>query len=337
MLNVGKLVVQQVEIPIKPACPSSAPAPPLTHVLAPVPAEVCCSSLLFLQDILSDIEFSVDSGASVSVFPGPKSASIDRVCILIADRSPMVSSGSWIIHLRFSCCSRYKVYSWNFQIALVSVPLLGGDFLQVEDLLVDIKGRRVVLVDCPESVILRASPGSQPAFCSVAFLSAPQRGTKFLEDFPDVLSSDGFTALKPLHGVRHHLLTNPGPPVFAKPWKLLHPRMSSPPWRKQGLASPWSSPLHMVKKKDGGRRLCGDYKRLNNFTVPDRYPLPHIANFISQIAGSTVFSRLNLQKGYYQIPIASEDVPKTVIITPFGMFEFLHLPFDLRNKLWIRS
>ena len=79
----------------------------------------------------------------------------------------------------------------------------------------------------------------------------------------------------------------------------------------------------MVKKKDGGWRPCGDYRRLNNVTVPDRYPLPLITDFTSQIAGSTVFSRLDLQKGFYQIPIASKDVPKTAIITPFGMFESL--------------
>ena len=72
-----------------------------------------------------------------------------------------------------------------------------------------------------------------------------------------------------------------------------------------------------------------DYRRLNNVTVPDRYPLPHTADFTSQIAGSTVFSRLDLQKGYNQIPRASEDVPKTAISTPFGMFQFLRLSFGL--------
>ena len=83
----------------------------------------------------------------------------------------------------------------------------------------------------------------------------------------------------------------------------------------------------MVKKKDVGWRPCGDCRRLNNITVPDRYPLPHIADFTSRIAVSTVFSRLDLQKGYYQIPMASKDVPKTGIIILFGMFEFLRLPF----------
>ena len=58
---------------------------------------------------------------------------------------------------------------------------------------------------------------------------------------------------------------------------------------------------------------------LNTVTIPDRYPLLNIPNFTSRITGSTVFSKLNLQKGYYQVPVAPEDVQKTAIITPFGM------------------
>ena len=96
-------------------------------------------------------------------------------------------------------------------------------------------------------------------------------------------------------------------------------------------SSPWSSPLHMVKKKDEGWGSCGEYTLLNKVTIYDRYPLPKIADFMPRFPGSTIFSRLDLQKGYYQIPIASEDVPKTAIVTSFGMFEFLHLPFGLRN------
>ena len=174
MLDVG-IVVRQVEIPVQPAGPSSAPAPPPAPVLPPVPEEVCYFSLIFLRDILSDREFLVDSGASVSVFSGPKSTSVNGVCLLTADGSPMVFSGSRIIPLHFSCGSGSKVYLWNLQLAPVSVPLLGADFLQHFNLLVNIKGRRVLQADCPESVILRASPELQPAFRSVAYLSDPQR------------------------------------------------------------------------------------------------------------------------------------------------------------------
>ena len=80
----------------------------------------------------------------------------------------------------------------------------------------------------------------------------------------------------------------------------------------------------MVLKKEGGWRPCGDYRRLNNITVPDRYPLPNIADFTSRISGSTVFlnSKLDLQKGYYQVSVASKDIQKTAIVTPFGMLHF---------------
>ena len=70
---------------------------------------------------------------------------------------------------------------------------------------------------------------------------------------------------------------------------------------------------------------------MNNINIPERYPLPNIADFTSRISGSTIFSRLDLQKGYYQIPMASEDIPKTATITPFGMFKFFCLPLGLRN------
>ena len=114
--------------------------------------ELCSFSLLFLKDILSDREFLVDSSASVYVFPGPKSASSNGVRLLTADGSPMICSGTKIIPLRFSCGSGSKVYTWTFQLAPVSVPLLRADFLEHFNLLVDIKGRKVVHAQCPEDV-----------------------------------------------------------------------------------------------------------------------------------------------------------------------------------------
>ena len=106
-----------------------------------------------MKDSLSVREFLVDSGTSVFVFPGPKGATHEGVCLLTADSSPMVCSGTQIIPLCFSCGSGSKVYTWNFQLAPLSAPLLGADFLQHFNLLVNIKGRRVVHADCPEFVI----------------------------------------------------------------------------------------------------------------------------------------------------------------------------------------
>jgi Reverse transcriptase (RNA-dependent DNA polymerase) len=87
----------------------------------------------------------------------------------------------------------------------------------------------------------------------------------------------------------------------------------------------------MVRKKDGSWRPCGDFRRLNLITTEDRYPLPNMADLSSHLEGCTVFSKLDLQKGYLQVPVAEDDIKKTAIITPFGLFEFTHIPFGLRN------
>ena len=95
--------------------------------------------------------------------------------------------------------------------------------------------------------------------------------------------------------------------------------------------SPWSSPLHVVPKPGGKWRPCGDYRRLNASTEDDRYPLPHIQAFNSHLAGCTVFSKIDLLRGYHQIPMAQTSIAKTAVITPFGPWEFLRMPFGLKN------
>lgn len=95
--------------------------------------------------------------------------------------------------------------------------------------------------------------------------------------------------------------------------------------------SPWSSPLHMAPKKDNGRRPCGDYRFLNARTIPDNYPIRHIQDFAYQRAGSNIFSKADLVKAFNQIATNRNDVMKTTITTPFGLFEFPYMTFGLRN------
>ena len=87
----------------------------------------------------------------------------------------------------------------------------------------------------------------------------------------------------------------------------------------------------MVPKPDGSFRPCGDYRRLNAIAKPDRYPLPHIHSVTEKLKGCTIFSKVDLLKGYHQIPMAEDSIAKTAIFTTFGLWEFLRMPFGMRN------
>jgi hypothetical protein len=87
----------------------------------------------------------------------------------------------------------------------------------------------------------------------------------------------------------------------------------------------------MVIKPDGTWRPCGDYRRLNLVTTPDSYPLPNIQDLSARLHGCSIFSKLDLRNEYYQIPVQEGDIHKMAVITPFGLWEFLRMPFGLPN------
>ncbi|XP_055362214.1 retrovirus-related Pol polyprotein from transposon 412 [Betta splendens] len=95
--------------------------------------------------------------------------------------------------------------------------------------------------------------------------------------------------------------------------------------------SPFSSPIVVVRKKDGDVRLCVDYRKLNLQTIKDAYALPLLEESFSVLAGSKWFSVMDLKAGYYQIEMNNEDKPKTAFCCPFGFYEFNRMPQGITN------
>ena len=96
-------------------------------------------------------------------------------------------------------------------------------------------------------------------------------------------------------------------------------------------SSPYASPVVIVKKKDGSNRICVDYRKLNKLTIADPEPMITAEDLFQQLGRSRYFSKIDLSKGYWQIPVAEEDVPKTAFVTPDGCYEFLRMPFGMKN------
>lgn len=293
------------------------------------------SRQIFVRD-KSNLRFLVDTGADLSVLPATTafrasiSSSTSLPVIAAANKGHIAAHGwtSFAIDIGFGPCS------WTFLVADVDQPILGADFLSAHDIGVFpssatlSSGSRVVKgsrkgPSC--STVHRISPSDQSAIAAMVH-----------DEFPS-LSTPDFA--KSHHSIRHHIKTN-GPPVFSRPRrldpaKLRDAKADVDRMLQAGIArpssSPFASPLHMVKKADGSWRLCGDFRRLNAQTVPDRYPLPHTEDFVNDLGGAVVFSKLDLVKGFFHIPVAEEDVHKTAITTPFGLFEFVRMPFGLCN------
>ena len=268
-------------------------------------------------------KFLVDPGSDVSFIKVPKDGAQQTVKFATAANKTSIS-----MYYRKTVKLHLNGRSYVFEFVHspdISQNILGADFLVQFKLDCDVVNRCVKPHTQPREFVI-------PAISSIK--RTPTTVDQLFADFPDISTVD-FKSVK--HQVVHHIPTH-GRPVHAKA-RRLNPELEKiaraefKELEKMGVIrranSPWSSPLQMVKKCDGSYRACGDYRQLNTRTEKDRYPVPHIHSFSDKFAGAKYFSKLDITKGYYHIPMSEADIAKTAVITPFGNFEFLRMPFGL--------
>lgn len=289
---------------------------------------------LSVTDRQSGERFLIDTGAEISVIAARNKSTPRELKLYAANGSCIHTYGEKTLPLNLGL---RRNYVWTFVIADVKRSIIGADFLRHHNILVDLKGGR--LIDGLTKLSIKTITTYSSEESSVHVINGNHPYADILKKYPDIQKPMSMKKPPP-HDVTHQLETT-GPPIHVKPRplppdKYIEAKKEFERLAEMGICqpsnSPWANPMHIVKKKNGQLRVCGDYRRLNAMTTPDRYPIPRIQDFTFRLHGKKIFSKIDIKKAYYWIPMASkEDIQKSAITTPFGLWEFKTMTFGLRN------
>ena len=290
----------------------------------------------------------VDTGSSCNLFPkkllqGKASLAPTAVRLAAADGKPLNVYGELNIEFTLGNYKKSlrKVFNENFIISEVDNIILGVNYLTKNKIIVDAEqrllcdketGRVQHLVTRSDNIIInKINHRMLPE-------ETPQQVKTLLTNYKLLMSE---RPKKFQLKTAHHIDTGNALPVFSKnrplsPEKAKFVKDELERLLNEGVIrrsnSPWASAIHLVPKKENQSfRLCVDYRRLNAISNTDKYPIPFIASFTNQLIGCKQFSKIDLTQAYHFIPVRTSDIPKTAMITPFGLYEYLYMPFGLKN------
>ncbi|TWW74045.1 Retrovirus-related Pol polyprotein from transposon 297 [Takifugu flavidus] len=260
--------------------------------------------LLFIQDSLSGRRFLCDTGAQRSVLPASRLDMLSESHgppMEAANGSPICTYGVRYVEL----CFGGQRFGWNFVTAKVTVPLIGADFLCAFGLLVDVKNRR--LVDAVTFCSYECTLGVTDSVRLSSMLPTADIFLCLLTEFP-ALTQPTFSSATAKHGVEHHIATT-GAPVHARarrldPAKLSIARAEFETMERLGIIrrskSPWASPLAHGGEAGWGLAAMWRLPQAQRCHHPGPLPCPPHTDFSAHLAGKTVFSKVDLVRGYHQ-------------------------------------
>lgn len=221
--------------------------------------------------------------------------------------------------------------------------ILGMDWLGKYKACIDCDKKTIVLKLNDHCEVLYLGNNQRLGKTTIAEISAKEKNIKeipIVSEYPDVFPAE-LPGLPPDRKTEFAIELVPGTKsIYKSPYRMAPAELKElkaqlEDLEKKGFirpsVSPWGAPVLFTEKKDKSLRLCTDYRELNKVTIKNKYPLPRIDDLFDQLQGSKVFSKIDLQSGYHQVKVKCSDIPKTAFSARYGHYEYLVMPFGLKN------